>query len=156
MARLPSQSVQIPQHESFDIGVKALIVKERRLLLLKRRDHGVWEMPGGRINRGETIENTLLRELSEELPGGRALQVRHIVHAQQTDFILPNGNRLMLLFFEVTGRIPQQIALSPEHEGSRWVSAADLSQLRLQPQVHRAALLALGPYITNSTKKRRK
>jgi 8-oxo-dGTP pyrophosphatase MutT (NUDIX family) len=142
-ARMLSQSVHIPQHESFDIGVKALIVKDGHLLLLKRRDHGVWEMPGGRINRGETIENALLRELSEELPGGRALQVSRIVHAQQTDFTLPNGNHLMLLFFEVIGRIPQEVALSPEHEDSTWVSAAGLSQLRLQPQVHQAALLAL-------------
>lgn len=140
LATTPSET---PRHESFDIGVKALIVKNRRLLLLKRKDYQVWEMPGGRINQGETAKSTLLRELSEELPGAGPFNVKHIVHAQQTEFTLPNNNRLMLLFFEVTGHLPRHFQLSSEHESFMWVSAAGLARLKLQPQVLQAAHLIL-------------
>lgn len=50
--------------------VAALIVKDGQLLLGKRAKEphqGAWDLPGGFIDPGETIEQALLREISEEL-----------------------------------------------------------------------------------------
>ena len=42
-----------------------------QLLIAKRQDHqfmaGFWELPGGKIEDGETTEETIIRELNEEL-----------------------------------------------------------------------------------------
>jgi 8-oxo-dGTP diphosphatase len=130
-------------HETFDIGVKALIVHDKHLLLLKRRDHDVWEMPGGRVDKGEDILETLQRELTEELPQLADCVIGKLVHAQPTEFTLPGGNRLMLLFYAVAATLPSKIVLREEHEGSRWVSLHEISTMPLQPQVRQAALLAL-------------
>lgn len=38
----------------------------RRIVLINRRDNGLWGLPGGMIEWGETIEQTVRRELLEE------------------------------------------------------------------------------------------
>ena len=49
----------------------ALIDAQGRVLLQKRRaggQHGgLWEFPGGKVERGETSESALIREVAEEL-----------------------------------------------------------------------------------------
>ena len=52
------------------VGVKALITNAvGRLLLLRtqRPDNSYyWDLPGGRINKGEDVESAFLREITEE------------------------------------------------------------------------------------------
>ena len=49
------------------IGVGVLVMDARgRLLLERRSDCGWWGLPGGRIEPGETIEQTARREVQEE------------------------------------------------------------------------------------------
>ena len=59
----------------FQLGIKALIVNsEGHILLLKVNKEMLkgfsgdpyWDIPGGRIHRGSTIEETLKREVKEE------------------------------------------------------------------------------------------
>ncbi len=55
----------------FKIAVSAFIVKENRLLILQRADDeaflpGVWEVPGGGVDEGESITQGVLRETMEE------------------------------------------------------------------------------------------
>jgi 8-oxo-dGTP diphosphatase len=49
----------------------AVIIEQGRLLITRRSpgDHlaGSWELPGGKVEPGESIEECLARELSEEL-----------------------------------------------------------------------------------------
>lgn len=51
--------------------VGVLYNKSGELLIAKRQDHqfmpGFWELPGGKIESGETTEQTIIRELNEEL-----------------------------------------------------------------------------------------
>lgn len=54
---------------SFGIGVQCLLVKNNKILLGKRLNifgDGTWGLPGGRLERGETIMETAKRELAEE------------------------------------------------------------------------------------------
>lgn len=49
----------------------AILVKNRKMLLIQRRDprpkfDGKWEFPGGGVERGESVENCLKRETKEE------------------------------------------------------------------------------------------
>lgn len=55
----------------FKIAVSAFIVRNNRLLILKRADDeaflpGTWEVPGGGVDEGESIEEGVMRETIEE------------------------------------------------------------------------------------------
>lgn len=52
----------------FQIPVKAFIKKDNKILLTSDRDRpNRWELPGGRISKGQQPKETLKRELEEEL-----------------------------------------------------------------------------------------
>lgn len=42
------------------------ILPDGRIVLVKRRDNGLWACPGGMVDWGETIPSTVKRELIEE------------------------------------------------------------------------------------------
>lgn len=48
------------------ISVDAVIIKNGKILLVKEKDLNLWEMPGGGIEKGETLEEALKREVHEE------------------------------------------------------------------------------------------
>ena len=54
------------------VGVGALIVDDQGRLFLARRgpkannEHGLWEFPGGAVERGERLADALRREIREE------------------------------------------------------------------------------------------
>ena len=50
----------------FRIGVRSLVIYNRKLLLIKRNGGGHWESPGGRLEFGEDLHTALRREIKEE------------------------------------------------------------------------------------------
>lgn len=61
----------IPQryNSGYNIGVGGAVVKDGRLLLVRRasrRGRGNWQVPGGFIEPDETIEQAVVREVAEE------------------------------------------------------------------------------------------
>ncbi|SFR15524.1 NUDIX domain-containing protein [Lentzea waywayandensis] len=51
-----------PEHP---VSIKGVVVRDGRVLLLKN-ERDEWELPGGRIEAGETPEQCLTREITEE------------------------------------------------------------------------------------------
>ena len=52
------------------VGCGAAIVRDGRLLLVKRRrppEAGFWNLPGGKVDFGERVEDAILREIGEEI-----------------------------------------------------------------------------------------
>src|SRR5437868_4012784 len=50
----------------FRISVSALIFDDERILLALRRDIDWWNLPGGGMEYGETVEEAICREVHEE------------------------------------------------------------------------------------------
>lgn len=85
--------------------VAALIEREGLLLLAQRnrgRHRGLWELPGGKIERDESPREALARELDEEL-GVRLTRAEPVNFAYQDD----EQPAILLLLYrcEVTGAI---------------------------------------------------
>lgn len=108
--------------QKFHISVKGLVKFENSFLLLQEYD-GLWEAPGGRVDEGELIKETLLRELEEELNLKLSLDdIGNLIETNQRyDYKLGDGWCLMTLFYEVILKQYQSIKISDEHVNFIWI-----------------------------------
>lgn len=51
----------------YRVSIKALIIDKNKILLVKEWDDEWWSFPGGGIEHGESIQQALYREITEEL-----------------------------------------------------------------------------------------
>ena len=54
-------------NSTYRVSVKALIVNDKKEILLIEEDDGRWDLPGGGLNYNEDINSCLKREIKEEL-----------------------------------------------------------------------------------------
>jgi ADP-ribose pyrophosphatase YjhB (NUDIX family) len=101
------------------IAVNAVVFNEKREVLLARRtDNGLWCIPGGHVELGETLSQACLRELFEET-GLRARVIRLVGVYSDTQGSLhfsqgPEWHTVRVSFLcEVTGGV-----LTPSEETS--------------------------------------
>lgn len=84
----------------FRIGVGALIFAEGRILLTHRRDIDWWNLPGGGMEKGETVEEALKREVLEET--GLEVEIERMVGV----YSKPQKQEVVLTFrSRITGGI---------------------------------------------------
>jgi 8-oxo-dGTP diphosphatase len=121
-----SESGSRPSAPALRFVAAALIVRDGEVLIGQRRTDqpmaSLWEFPGGKIEPGESAQQALARELSEELGiqaqvGPQVTRIRH--HYRR-------GGAVDLQFFtvrEFSGEIVNQI-----YQQVRWVKLADLTE----------------------------
>lgn len=79
----------------------AIIKDDRgRILLQKRSDYGDWGLPGGGMEAGETIEETMIREVKEET----GLQIKEyrlfsVYTGPRMEYQYPDGNKVVFVMF---------------------------------------------------------
>jgi len=106
----------------FFVGVKAVIVRDGKVLLLRHATKDFWDMPGGRIDDDETIEQALRRELCEELPSHREPQIGRLLNAYRVPGSIQDDLGLVLLFYRVDATFDGEMTLSDEHSDYAWVT----------------------------------
>ncbi len=114
------------------VAAVALVDADRRVLIAQRPEGkqlaGLWEFPGGKVEPGERPEETLIRELREEL----AISVKEPCLAPLTfaSHRYPDFHLLMPLFicrrWEGT---PQAV----EHQALKWVEPVRLREFPMPP-----------------------
>jgi len=116
------------------ISIKAVLVEDgRACLLLNERDQ--WELPGGRLEPGESPEECLLREVLEEV--GLEAVVERLVDART--FAPASGKELFVLVYRCRLAAPGVPVLSSEHRQAGWFSLAEMGALAL-PEGYLASL----------------
>ena len=53
-------------HASPLVGAEAVVVRDGKIMLIQRSDSGLWAVPGGLVEVGETLSEAAERELREE------------------------------------------------------------------------------------------
>lgn len=104
--------------------VAGAVIVDGRLLLAQRsypaEVAGLWELPGGKVEVGETRARALVRELAEELSV-------EVIAGQQVGVAVPLRPDLVLVALAATlvDGEPRPI----EHTAVRWVNDTELRQL---------------------------
>ena len=115
------------------LAVSAAVVRDGRVLIVRRARppaHGLYTLPGGGVELGETLEEAVIREIREEtaleidpveLIGFRQAIVRDTAGRVERHFvILPFAARW----------IGGEIALNDELAEAHWLAAPDISGLK--------------------------
>ena len=112
------------------VGVKGVVrVGDKCLVLKKKTEHGgYFDIPGGRIDDGESLTETLRRELSEELPTLEGYSVAGPIEAYRLSKDIEKNKGLVLIFYLVDAE-PFTVTLSNEHDGYLWVDEDTLQDL---------------------------
>ncbi|MEH2182826.1 8-oxo-dGTP diphosphatase MutT [Nostoc sp.] len=118
-----SETSSFPPHKI--IGVAVIWNDQKQILIDRRRPEGamggLWEFPGGKIEPGETIQECIQREISEEL--GIVIEVAE--HLITIDHSYTNLRVTLTVHHcrHVTG-VPQPL----ESDEIRWVTLEELEQ----------------------------
>ena len=114
------------------VSAVALIDKDGRILIAKRPDGksmaGLWEFPGGKVEIGETPEQALVRELSEEL----GIKTWNSCLAPLT-FASHSYEKFHLLMPLFACRRWEGIALGKEKQELKWVYSNELKNYPMPP-----------------------
>ena len=117
--------------------VGAVIAKASTVLLLRRKTDdfmgGIYELPSGQVEDGESLESALRREIFEET-GLEIVDIRR--HLPNFDYESKSGSRTRQFNFEVSVRRTSPIQLT-EHDIYIWVGIRDIGDYEVTPSVRK-------------------
>ena len=113
------------------IDVVAAVIKKDNKYLIAQRNRNKhfafhYEFPGGKVDKGETFESALQREIKEELSIGIKIYKKISSQIHKDDKI--NVKVHYFLCEHSDGKI-----ILSEHEDLKWVTKKELSSYRMAP-----------------------
>lgn len=110
--------------------VAGILKKDNKILIARKKEGkslaGYWEFPGGKIEAGETPEESLVRELMEEM------RIKVKVNEYVGESIYDYGNIVISLKGYLAEILDGQIVLT-DHDKYEWVRLDEVSSYKLAP-----------------------
>lgn len=128
------------KEQLFHVGIKALIMNSKKEILILKANPALlkgggkahWDIPGGRIKKGDSAETTLKKEVEEET-GIKNIEIKKIFDASISNLRIPlnNGEEVGLVLFTHLCKINSKtnIKLSEEHTEYKWASIEETKKL---------------------------
>ncbi len=114
------------------VAVGAVVIHERRVLLVKRRNApslGEWAIPGGSVELGETLQQAAEREILEET--GVTIRAGEPVFC--FDAIVRESSGRVRFHYVITDVLADYVAGEPvandDALDARWVTAEELDEM---------------------------
>jgi 8-oxo-dGTP diphosphatase len=115
----------------YGLAVRVLLAdQDGKILILKRStdsktNPGKWELPGGKVDQGESFDHALIREVYEET--NLKISLEHVVGASEQNLHIIRAVHIIM-----SGKIVEgELNLSSEHEGYAWVTIETLPDYEL-------------------------
>ena len=112
------------------IKVVAAVIKRNNKIFVTQRGYGEfkdgWEFPGGKVEKGETKEEAIIREIKEELD--TVIKVDSYLDTIEYDY--PDFHLSMDCF--VCSIVEGHLVLK-EHEDSKWIKKEEIDTLNWLP-----------------------
>ena len=116
------------------IGVGAVIIKDGKILLEKRKNEpgkGKWSIPGGLVELGENVEQTVMREVEEET----GLEVEKPEHIDVVDNIIRDESGRVKYHFVIIDYFMRlkggTLKAASDAEELKWVPLSDVEKYDL-------------------------
>ena len=125
--------MQITDHKNLVIVASIAIIDANDQILIAKRPNkkhlsGFWEFPGGKVEKGESPENALVREVKEEL--NIDINNKCIAPLTFSEFDYKKFHLLLLLY---VCRRWEGEPMSMEKNEIKWVKANTLRQYKMPP-----------------------
>jgi 8-oxo-dGTP diphosphatase len=117
------------------VAASGIVVHDGALLLVQRGDapaRGKWSVPGGRVEFGETLRETVAREVREET--GLAVEVGEF--AGWVERIGDEGTHFVILDFFATPKGSTDLVPGDDAADARWVPLAEVAAQDLVDGLH--------------------
>ena len=122
--------------QHFHIGIKALFLNDKGEILVLRKNpsHGnsveYWDLPGGRMEQGAGIEDTLKREIEEEM-GVKDFRIIKLFDANMANTYTHGDGKTRLLLVTYLCKLGagKPISLDSEHTEYKWAGIKETKGL---------------------------
>lgn len=112
--------------------VAGIIIKNKKVLYLRKKNFYFFILPGGKIEKGETLEEALKREIMEELSSRIKIKEKlGIIKAKTFDKSLNKLENIQMVLYRIT--LLDKIKLSSEIIDKAWVSYKNIHKFLLTP-----------------------
>jgi ADP-ribose pyrophosphatase len=122
------------------VGVGAVVGQQHKMLMVRRGRppaQGLWTLPGGLVELGESLEQALRREILEEC----GLRIESTSLLDVVEFIDSDNDNKIRYHYIVVDYLAKWIAgeLQPATDviAARWMTRAELFQIDLAPFTRR-------------------
>jgi ADP-ribose pyrophosphatase YjhB (NUDIX family) len=119
-----------PSHPQ--LAVSAAIFRDGKLLLVRRArspGKGLYSLPGGRVEFGESLHTALHREVDEET--GLRIEIIGLAGWREVLPATTSGGGHYLILSFASRWIGQEPVLNDEHDDFKWLAPDDLSGLKI-------------------------
>ena len=117
--------------KGYGLTVRGIIKNDSgEILIVKRHpksktDPEMWELPGGKVERGEFFADALVREIKEET--NLDVEIGDFCEAVQNDYAHKRTVQLMMYLVDVKG----EVRISDEHTDFMWASMDKIRTLEI-------------------------